>query len=217
MPTDAMTPSVAATPLTDLLVFGAGGHGRVVADAALLQQAWGLVEASDRDPARCQGLLLPGVPLLDLATALARRSGIHIAIGSNTARQKEALLWSLERLVSVCHTKATVSTFAHIGAGCFIAANAVLAPGASLGAGCIVNHGAVVDHDVRLGAFSHVAPLACLGGGAVLGQRVLVGAAAVVLPGVVIGDDVVIGAGAVVNRPLFEPGIYAGVPARRLT
>ena len=212
-----MTQAASTDPLPQLLVFGAGGHGRVVADAALSQRTWGLVEASDRNPGRCHGLLLPGVPLLDIASAASRRSGVHIAIGGNVAREKEALLWSLDRLVTVFHQRASVSPLAQVGAGCFIAANAVLAPGAILGAGCIVNHGAVVDHDVQLGAFCHVAPLACLGGGAALGQRVLVGAAAVVLPGVVIGDDVVIGAGAVVNRSLFEPGIYAGVPARRLT
>ena len=80
----------------------------------------------------------------------------------------------------------------------------------------IVNHGAVVDHDVQVGDFSHVAPLAALSGNVRIGARVLVGAGAQVLPGVRVADDVVIGAGSVVRAHLAEPGVYAGVPARRI-
>jgi acetyltransferase-like isoleucine patch superfamily enzyme len=80
----------------------------------------------------------------------------------------------------------------------------------------IVNHGAVVDHDVSVGDFSHVAPLVALGGAVQVGSRVLVGSGASVLPGVRIGDDIVVGAGAAVCDNLLEPGVYAGVPARRV-
>jgi acetyltransferase-like isoleucine patch superfamily enzyme len=80
----------------------------------------------------------------------------------------------------------------------------------------IVNHGAVVDHDVQVGDFSHVAPLAALGGNVRVGSRVLVGAGAQVLAGVRICDDVVVGAGAVVLADIEAPGVYAGVPARRV-
>ncbi|MBC7604044.1 MAG: acetyltransferase, partial [Ramlibacter sp.] len=85
-----------------------------------------------------------------------------------------------------------------------------------LGRSVIVNHGAVVDHDVVIGEFSHVAPRAALGGNVVVGKRVLIGAGASVLPGIRIADDVTVGAGAVVIEHLDQPGVYAGVPARRL-
>jgi sugar O-acyltransferase (sialic acid O-acetyltransferase NeuD family) len=199
-----------------LLVFGNGGHGRVVADAALLSCAWQEIYASDRDSERCKGQLLPGIPLLSLMSAATLKAGIHVAIGNNAAREQEAASWSVARLVSVLHPDAVVSKFAQLGEGCFIAACAVVAAGAKLGTACIVNHGAVVDHDVQVGSYCHVAPLASLGGEVVLGKRVMVGAGANILPGVKIGDDVVIGAGAVVRTALCEPGIYVGVPARRV-
>lgn len=199
-----------------LLVFGTGGHGRVVADAALLMQSWREIYASDRDPTRCQGMLLPGVPLRDILSAGALKASIHIAIGNNVSREQEASLWSVARLVSVVHPDAVVSKFAQLSAGCFVAAGAVLAAGARVDVACIVNHGAVVDHDVHVGAYSHVAPLASLGGEVVLGKRVMVGAGATVLPGIHISDDVVIGAGAVVRTAICERGTYVGVPARRV-
>lgn len=201
--------------MTTLLIFGAGGHGRVVTDAALLAGHWPRVLASDRDPARCGGELLPGVALLPPADAVPVATAIHIAIGNATGREREVVALA-GRLVSVIHPQATVSPFAQLGAGCFVAARAVVAPAARLGVSVIVNHGAVVDHDVTVGDFCHIAPLVALGGAVQIGRRVLVGSGSTILPGVHIADDVVVGAGAVVADHLLEPGVYAGVPARRL-
>lgn len=202
--------------MSSLLIFGAGGHGRVVADAAMAAGQWLRVLASDRDPARCTGELLPGVPLLPAYAAKAAAGAVHVAIGDGSNRAKEVAALPAGLLATVVHPHASVSRHAGIGPGCFIAAQAVVGPNASLGVSVIVNHGAVVDHDVVVGDFSHVAPLAALGGGARLGRRVLVGSGASVLPGVSVGDDVVIGAGAVVAHDLPHAGTYAGVPARRL-
>jgi len=206
------------TPATApaLLLFGAGGHARVVADAAQDLGAWPLLVASDRDPAKCTGELLAGVELVSLPRAVAMDAALHVAIGHNTSREHEAAALGAARLVSVVHRAATVAQTAVVGAGCFVAAGAVVAPRASLGTGVIVNHAAVVDHDVSVGDFAHIAPGAVLGGAARIGRRVLVGAGAVVLPGVTVADDVVIAAGCVVNQPLHEAGTYAGLPARRL-
>ena len=203
------------TPFSLLLV-GAGGHGRVVADAALRQARWPLIRATDRDPARCQGELLPGVALLAEDAAHALQTSVHIAIGHNAARAWEVRQWGEGRLMSVIHPGAWVSPFSTLGPGSFVAAGAVLAPMARTGVACIVNHLAVVDHDVVLGDYCHIAPGARLGGGVVVGRRVLVGTGAVLLPGVQVADDVVIGAGAVVRQSLPEAGTYVGVPARKI-
>ena len=69
---------------------------------------------------------------------------------------------------------------------------------------------------MQVGAFSHVAPCAALGGEARVGRGVLVGAGVSLLPGVRICDGVTLGAGAVVRDEIVEPGVYAGVPARRV-
>jgi sugar O-acyltransferase (sialic acid O-acetyltransferase NeuD family) len=202
--------------MSTLLILGAGGHGTVVADAASLSRQWTRVIASDRDPARCRSDLIRGVTAFPLDEALALASSVHIAIGSAESRETEAAALATASLATVAHPKASVSPHVDVGAGSFIAAQAVVAPGARLGRCVIVNHGAVIDHDVAVGDFSHIAPLAALGGGVQVGHRVLIGSGASVLPGLRVGDDIVVGAGAVVCKNLSEPGVYAGVPARRL-
>ncbi len=216
-----------------LLVFGAGGHGRVVVEAALAQRTqareprfpWRAVMASDRDPARCLGELLPGVSMATSveAEALIRRQAarVHVAIGSNVDREAE-----VERLVgndagqvalvTLVHPMASIATSARLADGCFVAAQAVVSAGATLGRAVVINHAAVVDHDCRVAAFAHIAPRAVLGGAVVVGAGAMVGSGAVVLPEVRLGDGVVLGAGAVLTRDAHE-GTWVGVPARRLT
>jgi UDP-3-O-[3-hydroxymyristoyl] glucosamine N-acyltransferase len=91
------------------------------------------VVASDRDPARCHADLIPGVNALPLAQALSLASFIHIAIGSAEGRQREAAAIASMALTTIVHAKASVSPHAGVGDGCFIAAQAVVAPGARLG------------------------------------------------------------------------------------
>jgi sugar O-acyltransferase (sialic acid O-acetyltransferase NeuD family) len=205
----------ASSRSTTLLVFGAGGHGRVVADAALAQGGWTRLLASDRDPQRARGDLLPNLPLLAPDEAEQEAGAVHIAIGLASWREREARASRLP-LATIVHPRASVSPYTRIGAGTFVAAQAVLAPMTVLGQCVIVNHGAVVDHDVEVGDFSHVAPLVALGGKVRIGKRVLVGAGAKILSGVQVCDDVIIGAGAVVRYPIATPGTYVGVPARRV-
>lgn len=205
------------SPVTSaLLIFGAGGHGRVVADAALRAGLWTGLLATDRNPARCAADLLPGVPALALDAALARPGVWHVAIGDAAAREAECRQLGNRTLATILHPQACVSVHTSLAAGCFVAAAAVVAPGARLGRSVIVNHGSVVDHDCELGDFCHVAPQAALGGGVRVGRRVLVGSGARVLPGLQVCDDAIIGAGAVVTGAITQPGTYAGVPARRV-
>lgn len=199
-----------------LLIFGAGGHGRVLVDAALLVRQFKRIVVSDRKLFEHQSELLPGIQLLTPDTALELGALIHIAIGNNHFRQKEARAFGSERLITVIHPAAVVSAFSTVGVGCFVAAGCVVGPMAEVGMGVIINHGAVVDHDVIVGSFSHIAPNASLGGHAKLGKRVLIGSGSVVLPSVVICDDVTVGAGSVVNADLLESGTYAGLPAKKI-
>jgi len=202
-----------------LIVFGAGGHGRVAADAALLSGAFARVVASDRNPATWGGELLPGVPVLsiDEASALPGLRAVHVAIGNNPVRRDEAArLASIGPLATIIHPHASVAASARIGPGCLITAQCVVGPMAELGAGAIVNHGAVVDHDCRIGAWAHIAPGARLGGAVQVGEAALVGAGSTVLRNLRVGADATLGAGAVLLQDLPDGAAWAGVPARPL-
>lgn len=200
--------------MSEVFIYGAGGHGKV-ALYALRAEGTSAVGFLD-DHVRGE---LCGLPVFAPDEALmAAGCSIHFAIGNNSTRQRLQAAWCDRRIEArtIIHPLACVYPGAHTGSGSLILPHAVLGPDALLGDGCIVNHHVVVDHDCVGGAYCHMAPGAILGGGVRVGDTCLIGAGAVVLPGIAIGDNAVIGAGAVVTHNVREGAIVAGNPARQV-
>ena len=204
-----------------LFVFGAGGHGKVVADAVL---ARGLVvegfleDDAARAESRCLGL--PVRAWRSWLDGLADRSAVSVALGVGDNAARAALFERLKReriaVVAVAHPAAVLARSATLGDGTVVLAGAIVNAEARIGAGAILNTGSVTEHDVVLGDFVHVSPGAALGGGAQVGAGSLIGTGAVVLPGVRVGARARVGAGAVVNRLVPDGATVVGVPARPL-
>jgi sugar O-acyltransferase (sialic acid O-acetyltransferase NeuD family) len=121
-----------------------------------------------------------------------------------------------ERKLSVVHPASVVSSYAVVGAGCFIGPCAVVEHGAELGSDCIVRGGAYVSHDVRLGQGAFVGSNATLLGRSSAGTGAHVGPGSVIREGCAVGDFALIGVGSVVIRDVAEDEVVAGNPARRL-
>jgi len=203
-----------------VVVFGAGGHAKVVIDCISLEGCYQVSFLADADPKK-MGSSIHGCEVIDesqgLLVAREQMGGI-VAIGNNAARTRVALL--LEdagvRLLSSVHPSAVVSSSVILGEGTVVLPGGVVNADTVLGAGVIINTRASVDHDCLVGDYVHVAPGATICGGARIGSGVLVGAGSVVLPGVCIGDGATIAAGAIVTSDVPAHHTYAGNPARKL-
>ena len=219
-----------------LWILGAGGHGRVVADAAAASGRFAEIVFFDDDTA-CGGtvgrwlvrgngeaFLRAPVPQAKAQVGAKPRAPIdntpaverHIAVGRNALRDSLAERCEVLglALATVVHPAAVLSVDARLAPGCFIAAGAVVAPGAELGVASIVNHGASVDHDCRLGRAVHVGPGAHLGGGAMVDEQAWIGLGAAVKHGIHIGRGATVGAGAVVVADVPADICVIGNPAR---
>jgi sugar O-acyltransferase (sialic acid O-acetyltransferase NeuD family) len=206
--------------MTDgLIVLGAGGHAKVVIDAARCA-GWHLAGLLDDDPAK-RGHAFFGVAVLgDCAAWRTTHSAAAfvIAIGSNGARARlqEELQASGRRVVTVRHPFSALADSARVEDGTVFMAGTVVNADAVIGRGVIVNTGATVDHDCRIADWVHIAPGSVLCGGVRVGAGTLIGVGARVLPGVRIGHSCVVGGGAVVHRDLPDCARVAGVPARSI-
>jgi len=198
-----------------IVLLGAGGHAKVVADAVLSRRgtvAGFYDDASDPS----LSIVLPGAKHLGpLASASSETRLVILAIGDLAARR--AVLQGLPSLswASAIHASAVVSPRATVEPGALIAPRAVVNPGAAIGPHAIINTGAIIEHDCTIGENTHIGPGAILSGGVRIGTDTLIGSGAIVLPGVSIGSGCVIGAGSVVTADLPDGCRVVGVPARR--
>lgn len=203
---------------TEVVLFGAGGHAKVVIEACI---------GTGFRPVVCLGdsrwTQLLGVPVAsegDAATWLAKGvKHAFVAIGSNSIRERvaaNARALGFE-LVIIVSRHSCVSPTAILGAGSIVMAGAVVQAEAEVGELGIVNTGASIDHECKLGRAVHVAPHATLCGNVVSGDRVWFGAGSTVIEGVALADDVFVAAGAAVTRNVAVPALrVGGAPARPL-
>ena len=206
----------------DLVIIGAGGHGKVVLD---ILRATGNpklrpVGFLDAD-ASLVGTSVGGLPVIGPVHHVSKlkqqkvRAAI-VAIGDNRARLSYAkyLLGEGMELVNAIHPRATVSGSAGIGRNVVIAAGAVVCAEARVADSVILNTSCIVDHECEIGQAAHVCPAAALAGRVRVGAGAFVGTGARVIPCVSIGENATIGAGAVVLRDVPDGATAVGVPAR---
>jgi sugar O-acyltransferase (sialic acid O-acetyltransferase NeuD family) len=202
----------------NILIYGAGGHGKLVADALLSHNQ--LVEAFvDDDPAAI-GSRVMGIPVLSsewlYRQPRSRDISVVLGIGNNRSRERiaEKCQAAGMQVLTVIHPSAVISRSAEIGIGCAILAGVVVNPEARIGAGVIVNSGAVVEHEVVLGDYSHVSTNVAIGGNATVGKFSMLGVGSAMRPGTHVGAGSIVGAGSVVIKDIPDEVVAVGVPAR---
>lgn len=190
--------------LPRLLVVGAGGHGRSVAEAAVLSGQYAL--AGFVDDGLAVGSPIGHISVLgstaDLSAYATLCDQVFVAIGNNSLR--ESLVTRLValgfELATIIHPKAIVSPSAVMGKGCAVMAGAIVGTEAQLGLGVIANCGSVVDHHAKVHDFGHLGVNACMAGGAVLGRKAWMQA----------GSALGYGANVPAETVLAPGGVFAG-------
>tara|TARA_R110001583_G_scaffold169781_1_gene322971 strand:- start:5235 stop:5876 length:642 start_codon:yes stop_codon:yes gene_type:complete len=198
-----------------LAIFGASGHGKVVADLA--EQLGYVVHFYD--DAYPQKTHIEHWPILgtfyDLLELNMYNPKAVVAIGNNVIRelkmnQLQAHGFTLPILI---HPSTVVSVYAELSAGTVILANAVINAFSRIGQGCIINSSSVVEHDCLIGNFVHICPTSALAGGVKMGDRCWLGIGSQVRQLISIGNDTLVGAGSTVVKNLPSNVVAYGSPA----
>lgn len=204
--------------MSSLLILGAGGHGKVVADAAVATGQWKKIAfLDDQHPSLKTVLDWPVLGRLEEARKfLPEHDGFCVAIGDNELRVKLLKLYLDQGFSApyLVHPTAYISPSASLNPGCVVFAQGVVNPGTQVGAGCIINTGASIDHDCTLEEGVHLCPGVRLAGEVRVGQQSTVGTSAAVIPRINIGHHAMVGAGSVVITDIPDHSTAAGVPAK---
>lgn len=202
-----------------VVIIGAGGHAKVIADIVVKNEDI-LLGFLDDNKAK-DTMVISNYKVIGKVCDCVKIQEANpeikfvIAIGDNKKRSEVSKKYNLLYYTAI-HLSATIAIDVSIQEGTVVMANAVINPNTKIGKHCIINTGAIIEHDNKIGDFTHISPNATLAGTVEIGSYTHIGAGATIRNNIKIGTDVVIGAGAVVVKNIEKPGTYVGVPARKL-
>ena len=203
--------------MNGVIILGAGGHAKVVADILLITKVKIIGFLDDNRDTWGKNLL--GLPILGDIVRYDEfaPSGLVIGVGSNTARRDivQRLGGIADELwLTAIHPTAVVADSATIGHGTVVAANAVINPDSVVGDHVIINTAATVDHDCTVGNYAHIAPGAHLAGSVSVGEGTLIGIGVCSVPGCAVGKWSIVGAGSTIVRSIPDHVTAKNTPAR---
>lgn len=206
------------TSRNKLLIIGASGHGRVVADIAIKMNRWQQIAFLDDDEEIQSPIRVKVIGKSKDAFTYINDYDIFVAIGNNKTREiiQTQLEMAGANIPTLIHPSVIIGEKVEVGIGTVVMAGVVINCCSTIGEGCIVNTGAVIDHDNVIEDYVHISPGARLAGTVQVGQGSWLGIGSVVSNNVNIVSGCTIGAGAVVVRDITELGTYVGVPAGRV-
>ena len=200
--------------MKQLVIIGASGHGKVIADIAKKNGYEEILFLDDNDKLES----CAGYPVVGKSEEVYGYK-CDVAIGIGNAKIRKRIQNELEKagvsLPVFVHPSAAIADGVTIGVGTVVVAGAVINPGAQIGKGCIINTCASVDHDCVVGDYVHVSVGAHLAGTVVVGECTWIGIGAVVSNNLNVAANCMIGAGATVVGNIEEEGTYVGTPAKK--
>ncbi|MCX7883735.1 MAG: acetyltransferase [Caloramator sp.] len=168
--------------MNSLLILGAGGHGKVVLEAAESKKRWESISFLD-DNLKDTVLGYPVLGRIDeYEKFITEYNFAFAAIGNNKLRLEliEKLKTAGYNIPTITHPSSYVSRYATIGEGTIILSSAVINTGSVIGKGCIININSCIDHDCNIGDGTHICSGAVVRSMVSIGRLCYIGAGAVV-------------------------------------
>jgi sugar O-acyltransferase (sialic acid O-acetyltransferase NeuD family) len=200
-----------------LLILGAGGHGRAVADLAG-ECGWIVVGFTDRSgTVGHSDVLGRDADALSLLRA-GRIDAAIVGVGNTSLARRAELFQFLKAsgiaVPSLTHPRAVISRSCRIGEGSVVFPGSVLGASVEIGDNAVIYSGAVAEHGCRIADHAYLSPGVILSGKVTVETGAFLGSGAVVVPGVTVGKGAIVSAGAVVLKDVPAGETVMGVPAR---
>ena len=202
-----------------LIIIGAGGHGKVVADIAFLNGYQDISFLDDDASKKTNGKYAVIGSIEDhkfFSNNADQEIDFFVAIGNNKKREEIIRLLNKKNIVSLIHPTAVIDSSVIIGKGSVVMANVVVNADSVIGKGCILNTACTIDHECLLGDFVHISPGVNLAGNVTIGKNSWIGIGSSIINNINIQRDVIVGAGGIVIKNIDELGTYIGIPVKKI-
>ncbi len=190
--------------MKSIYVYGASGHGLVVADIA---KACGYNNILFIDDGENEYLSFDEIDK-------SKNIPIVIGIGDNKIRSKvfNKIFQAEMDIITLVHPSSVISQSVVLGKGSVVMPNVVINTQTKIGLGCILNSASVIEHENSIGDFVHISPNVALAGNVIILDYAHIGIGSSVKQGIVVGENSIIGVGSVVLKDIGNSQIAYGNP-----
>lgn len=117
---------------------------------------------------------------------------------------------------TIIHSSSWIDDSATIGKGCIIYPKCTIDKNVIIGDNTILNLNCTIAHDTKIGPHSFFAPSISVAGFCLIDEQCFLGIATVISDSVLINKNIKTGAGTVIVRNIDQPGLYAGIPSKKI-
>jgi len=205
--------------MTKRIIYGASGHGKVLADI-VEQNGQSIYCFVDDDKTKWEEIFFGHeIHSPDFLFDNIPNNEFECIIAVGNCKTRERIVQKLingVKYFKAIHPSAQIAKNVHIGEGTVVMANVVINSDSSIGNHCIINTSSSIDHDCFIQNFVHISPGVHLGGRVQIGDLTWIGLGASIVNNINIGENTIVGAGAVVIHDVDQHVVVAGNPAKYL-
>ena len=180
-----------------IYIYGASGHGLVVADVA---KSCGYENIVFLDDDTSKGFLT--------FDDIKENRDYHIAFGIGNNQIREKLYKKVKEngfsTPTLIHPSSIISSSARIEEGTVVMPNVVVNAKGFIGKGVILNSSCVIEHESVIGDFVHISPKVAIAGDVRIGDFTHIGIGSSVIQCLEIGKNSIIGSGSVVVKNIRD-------------
>jgi UDP-N-acetylbacillosamine N-acetyltransferase len=189
-----------------LYIFGATGHGEVLADIADVCGYDEIIFLDDENPKH---------PSL---SDIGQSRDVPIALGILSNQRRSVMFQKLVsegfKIATLIHPSAVISKSAHIGQGSVVMPGVIVNSGAYVGEGVILNSGSIIENGCKIENFAHISPSASLASNVYIAPLAHIGIGASIIQDMSVGRESIVGAGSVVVSHIPPNTVSHGVPCK---
>ena len=205
-----------------IIIIGAGGHSKVIAD--IIEKSKDIVlgfldDNKEKDVIIIKEKQYKVIGKIEECVKIQEENKdiqFVIGIGDNKTRKNIANRYNNLKYYTAIHPSSQIALDVEIGQGTVIMANTCLNTSAKIGKHCIINTASVIEHDNEINDYVHISPNATLCGTVKIGELTHIGAGATIKNNISICNNCIIGVGAVVVKNIEVCGTYIGTPAKKI-
>lgn len=203
-----------------ICIVGSGGFGRevllCVMDIFPNRDIWDVACFMVDNKYYKEGSIM-GVPVIPMSSFNSKIYSVVVAIGDPLSRRRVVERLPADTIYgTIIHPTAVISKFVKVGRGSIITAGCILTCNIEIGNHAHLNLHTTVGHDCVIGDYFTTAPAVNISGNCNIGTDVYFGTNSSIKQGINVCSGATIGMNAAVVKDIVEPGVYVGVPAKRI-